>query len=171
MDALERTAQWLAEEGLSATLKRVDMTVIPYPDGFFDAVISLYVLHHNTIANIRTALSEIRRTLRPGGLFFATLVATGDFKEGRGQLIEPRTWVVEEQGYEDGVPHHFFTEDEIRAVLEGFRLIELERGERSFVEEATGHLVLSAHWEVWAERRKGDKNHLHGHATIRRARS
>ncbi|MBI3668394.1 MAG: methyltransferase domain-containing protein [Acidobacteria bacterium] len=40
---------------------------LPYPDGFFDRVVSSLMLHHLTRDNKKRALAEARRVLRPGG--------------------------------------------------------------------------------------------------------
>jgi len=43
---------------------------LPYADGFFDAVVSVQVIHHARIAAIRRLVDEITRVLKPGGLVF-----------------------------------------------------------------------------------------------------
>lgn len=49
-----------------------DATCLPHPDGTFDVVISGGLLEH--IDDPRRFLSEMVRVLKPGGLFFATVV-------------------------------------------------------------------------------------------------
>jgi SAM-dependent methyltransferase len=150
-DAVELTAQRLMGEGLQANLQQADMSALPYPDGFFDGIVSVSVLHHNTIANIRTAMGEIKRVLRPGGLFFATECAKGDYQEGRGEQIEDGTYLAPEDADQPGIPHHFFSEDEVRALLHGFRVVELERDAQEFV-DGSGRQALSVHWDILAEK-------------------
>ena len=45
-----------------------DGSALPYPDGFFDGVLSCGVLEH--VPDEAGSLREVRRVLRPGGLFF-----------------------------------------------------------------------------------------------------
>ena len=49
--------------------RQVDAQDIPYGDGSFDAVIANMMLYH--VPDVAKALSEIRRVLKPGGVFYA----------------------------------------------------------------------------------------------------
>jgi SAM-dependent methyltransferase len=149
---LAHARRWLEQERLPAHLALADMEALPFPGGFFDAVISMYVIHHNLVDGIRRTVAGVRRALRPNGWFFATVNAWGDFKKGRGLEIEPGTWLVCEPDCDAPVPHHPFHEDELCCVWEGFRVLELERKTHEWRDVDFGQPCLSAHWEVWAER-------------------
>jgi len=65
---------WLKEEGLKANLKIGDIYKrLPYPNNFFDAIISVQTLHHSRIKKIRKLIKEIERILKPDGLIFITV--------------------------------------------------------------------------------------------------
>lgn len=117
--ALELTRSWLQAQGLGAKLVLCDMTVVPYPDGFFDCAISMDVIQHNTTASIARVFAELLRTLRPGGRILISVSADCDPRRGTGQQIEAMTFVLTD-GPEAGVPHHFFTREELEALLAGF---------------------------------------------------
>jgi ubiquinone/menaquinone biosynthesis C-methylase UbiE len=51
--------------GCDARLKVADVERLPYEDGSFDLVVGHAVLHH--VPDLRAALGEIHRVLRPGG--------------------------------------------------------------------------------------------------------
>ncbi len=46
---------------------------LPYEDAFFDAVVSVQVIHHADIATIRQVVREIGRVLKRGGFLFVTV--------------------------------------------------------------------------------------------------
>lgn len=55
-------------------VKQASIHDLPFPDGTFDAVLSLDVLYHAAVDESR-ALVEMRRVLRPGGLLVTNLPA------------------------------------------------------------------------------------------------
>ena len=144
---LEHARRWLSEEGLAAELVRADMTQIPYPDGFFDAAISTFVVHHGSLEDMRRTLGEIHRVLRPGGLALITFKSKHSFRYGKGRDIEPNTFIIPDTGEDAGVPHHYSDREELEELLQNFTIREINHMERIF--EGGYH---SSHWEVWLER-------------------
>ena len=65
------------------TFEIADATVLPYPDASFDTVLIANALH--IIPAPETALREIRRVLRPGGLLIAPNFV--DHKKGAGSRL------------------------------------------------------------------------------------
>jgi SAM-dependent methyltransferase len=71
LEADEGAAARLAERcsGSNVTVDTGDATLMPYPDGAFDAVVSFTMLHHvPTAAAQHQILAEVLRVLRPGGI-------------------------------------------------------------------------------------------------------
>ncbi|TMG52393.1 MAG: class I SAM-dependent methyltransferase [Chloroflexi bacterium] len=56
-----------------ATFVRGDMTTMRFPDGSFGAITCFFALIHLPLEEQPTLLKNIRRWLRPGGLFMATV--------------------------------------------------------------------------------------------------
>jgi ubiquinone/menaquinone biosynthesis C-methylase UbiE len=66
--------------GSAVDLTLADATRMPFPDGEFDAVFEVGVIHH--VPQWRAALREIGRVLRPGGVFFFVEVSRGRLTRG-----------------------------------------------------------------------------------------
>jgi len=124
--AVKWASDWSRREGLSPDFRVGDITNLPYPDAFMDAVVSHGVLDHVPMRIARRAAEEVYRVLKPGGLFYFDLRATDDFEHGIGQEVEPDTFLIT-HGYEEGLVQHFFTQDAVRELMSGlFRAIYME---------------------------------------------
>jgi len=94
---------------------------IPYPDSFFDAVVSTLLLC--TANNSKQALSEIHRVLRPGGklLFIEHVAAGSGTKRLKWQRIMEPLWKILQCGCH-------LTRDTERDILQaGFILNKITR--------------------------------------------
>lgn len=67
--ALARARRKLARAGLQARLDQAFANALPYPGAAFDRVLCSFVYHHLEPAQKEAALREVRRVLKPGGLF------------------------------------------------------------------------------------------------------
>lgn len=116
---------------------------LPFPDGHFNAVFSINVLHHGKLKDIRRAINEILRVLRSEGLGMATLVSKSDYKFGKGREVEKDTFeLFEGEHGEKGILHHFFGEYEIDLLLRNFQIIE----KNHITQEVVGG--VNCHWYV-----------------------
>ncbi|MHA2385169.1 MAG: class I SAM-dependent methyltransferase, partial [Candidatus Thorarchaeota archaeon] len=128
--------EWLEEEGLQATIIKHQMEQrFPYEDSLFDAVISTQVIHHNRMREILFTVSEIERVLRLGGVIFVSFpifseVPSEGKKDWKLEQIEPGTYIPH-RGPEAGIPHHYFTEEEIYKVFANFDIQSIHIDETS----------------------------------------
>ena len=159
--AVETCRRRLKETRLSATVTRADMTDIPQPGGFFDAVIAWNVLYHATTEKILSTTRGVRDTLRDGGFFLATFISTADgqyarsqelLTGGRARELEPNTFVIPGDTMDKALPHHYSSEREIRqSLLAGFEVIWLQE-ERTEELDFEASSYLSAHWQVFSRK-------------------
>jgi SAM-dependent methyltransferase len=110
--------------GLKGRFAVTDMIEDPWPDDDFHGVFSWNALHHNTLSNIRAAVAVVREKLVPGGFLMANLLSTRSGRFGRGQALEPHTFLCEE-GTEAGVTHHFFDQKGVLDLLKDFEVTYL----------------------------------------------
>ncbi|MFX0105839.1 MAG: class I SAM-dependent methyltransferase [Candidatus Hodarchaeota archaeon] len=126
--ALEIAKKWLSEENEKAQLQLHRMEQeFPYDNDFFDAIISIQVIHHNLMKDIIYTVNEIERILKPKGIIYITFPRLGGgskIENWKLKEIEKGTYIPE-AGRERGLPHHFFNLEEINEVFSSFNLLEI----------------------------------------------
>jgi SAM-dependent methyltransferase len=127
----QKSKEWLDKEGLSTELVCAEAAYLPWQAEHFDAVMSIQVIHHQRMAALRLSFSEVWRVLRPGGYFYAVVphFPPEDWKDSHYEEMEEHTFVPTD-GFEKGIPHHFFTEEELASELSGFEILEIKIDER-----------------------------------------
>jgi len=123
--AIRQCRERLAELHLTAQVIKGDLRRLPFQDADYQVIIAVDVLQHGRLADFKRSLAEIKRVLRVGGQAIFNLPternAPGDYA---GTWPEERTVIIG-SGSEAGIPHHFFTEPEVRTASRMFRHVEL----------------------------------------------
>jgi SAM-dependent methyltransferase len=128
-EGIKMTRAWLRNEGLRANLRLHSMTKpLPFKDGFFDAVISVQVIHHATLAEIRKVVKEIARVLKQDGIVYVTVPKLRNQAEAF-QEIEPGTFIPLD-GLEKGLPHHYFIPEGLRELFKDFEITDIHLDSR-----------------------------------------
>jgi ubiquinone/menaquinone biosynthesis C-methylase UbiE len=138
-EGISQSRKWLKSEGQKANLKIGSMyEKLPYKDNYFDAIVSIQALHHERIINVRKAIKEVERILKPGGLVFmsffkrklkkayspTTIVKKFGKQQADYKIIEPRTY-MSVGGIEKGLPHYMFNKKEIRKEFHNFKIYDI----------------------------------------------
>lgn len=111
---------------------------LPYKDNFFDAIISTNTIHHGRIQDIRQAIQEVERVLKPKGLIFITvrkrkfrkfypkftIIEKYGKQKSRYKVIGPRIYVPIEGG-EKGLIHYLFNKELIRKEFKNFKILNI----------------------------------------------
>jgi SAM-dependent methyltransferase len=128
--AIALATKWLMNEDLTATIKEHQMEhSFPYNNLLFDALISIQVIHHNLLKDILFTISEIERVLKPGGFIFITVpvldsTPVNPEKDWHLYQVEDGTYIPQ-KGPESGIPHHYFTKDELCEAFNRFEVLEI----------------------------------------------
>ncbi len=124
---LKKTKEKLKQHKLKAKLKNADcFKTYPYKDNSVDAVISVQVIHHAKIKNIKKCISEITRVLKPKGYVFVTVTKCKYHKSTgtKMKMIEPNTYIML-SGFEKGIPHHIFSVARLREYFNKFKILDI----------------------------------------------
>lgn len=121
----------------------------------FTAAISTHGLLHGSAHKIATILFNVNRLLEKGGLFYATFGSKSDARFGKGVQIDEDTFAPS-AGAEQGVPHVYYDEVQLRAALAPS--FEVESLDEVGVDTVVGRWAHarqpegSAHWFLRATR-------------------
>jgi len=129
--AVAASSERLAALGLPGRVREGEMTAIDEPASSFDAVLSYNVLYHALPEGIARALDEVRRILRPGGLFLVTLLADTAPSFAQGERIGERT-ILKTEGPEERVPHTYLDREGVLILLREFSLERLSYVEQEY---------------------------------------
>ena len=115
--------EWQKKNGVDFRAVVGDMKKLPFADNAFDCIYSYHVLSHTDTEGIKLIMSEIHRVLRPGGEIFFDLCAKDawQYTECIGDRIDDNT-IRFTGGAEDGIPHFFADEAQMRELLSGFNI-------------------------------------------------
>lgn len=94
-----------------------DGAPIPVRENHYDGALTTHALLHGTPGTIAASLDGIAHALKPGAPLHATFASTLDARFGKGQRISKHVYATE-SGDEAGVPHVYFSAEELRSLLE-----------------------------------------------------
>jgi len=105
---------------------QADARALPFRRESFDAVFLYHLLGHLPVRGRSLVASETERILVPGGGVFLRVFSVGDFRNGRGDLVEPNTYL---RG--DGILTHYFSREEVESLFPGLILTAIRNADWS----------------------------------------
>jgi SAM-dependent methyltransferase len=115
--AVELARQWAARVGIPVPEERIvegDVRALPWPNGYFDAIVSHGVLDSMPFEVARAGMSEVERVLSLHGLMYADLVAGPAGETSRSDREE-----VVKTRHERGTVQSYFNEQKVDTLIEG----------------------------------------------------
>jgi len=127
--AVEMTKKILSAQ---SNIQVANMFEFAYPEKTYDLIVSISTLHHGRKAEVAMAMQKIYSSLVSGGIAYVTLP---NFDVSRAKetfrdhtQIEPGTYSPN-SGPEEGLPHSFYIESEVRDLFKLFENVSLELDE------------------------------------------
>lgn len=146
---IEVSKKRLELEGINAGFKKGNSTKIPFPEEYFDTVVDIQAIPHNTYKEIKEILQEVKRVLKPNEMLFAKMVSTQDRSFKKGREIEKHTLDdIREGTFVDAGVTHFFDFAELKSLMAIFTEINIEYTETAF----NNMKEKSAYWLVTAKK-------------------
>ena len=100
------------------------VTNLPFEDSSFDGVAAFHVLEHLTADEMKEAVRELSRIMRPGSHILLKCFAKGDMRSEKGEEVDDSTLI---RG--NGILYHYFDEDELRSYFSSFECISISTKE------------------------------------------
>lgn len=129
-----------AASGLDIDFREGSMLDLPVVDGSQDYVLAWNVIYHGDAEVVRQCIAEIRRVLKPGGIYQGTMLSKRNQRFGRGQEVARDTFVIPEES-DKAHPHYYCNAAELVALFDGFELQSLIDQEHSQPGSWHWHLV------------------------------
>jgi ubiquinone/menaquinone biosynthesis C-methylase UbiE len=108
---------------------------LPYKKNFFDALISVRVIHHQKFERIKKLINEIERILKPGGYFFGTVLRKekiGKERLSKLKFLDKRTYLILE-GEEKGLYHFQFNRKILKKLLKNFKILKIWKDSENYL--------------------------------------
>jgi tellurite methyltransferase len=123
---IEHATRAARDAGVRLDLRQGALTALPYEDASFDYVLAFNVVYHGDAPAARRALAEVRRVLRPGGLYQCTMLSKRNAHYGKGTEVAADTYVQPGGPGDKAHPHLFCDEHDLLLLHRGFRLLAAE---------------------------------------------
>jgi ubiquinone/menaquinone biosynthesis C-methylase UbiE len=103
--------EYVTTHNLSVTIVQNDVSALSFKENTFDVVLSFNVLTYITEKMRKKVAEEVKKVLRPQGLFVLVERSPKDPLYKMGKELEPDTYFLE------GLAHHFFSLEEFQSLL------------------------------------------------------
>lgn len=145
--AIDSVAAAAGQAGLHIDLRQSGFTELPFGDAVFDHVLAFNVIYHGDEPAVSAALAEVRRVLRPGGLYQSTMLSKRNRHHGRGIEISANAFVQPDADDDKVHPHLYCDAGDLVRLHTGFALLAADDREHA--------KPGSFHWHCLFERTGG----------------
>ena len=121
VDISKTAIQYCKSSGYTASV--CDFSKLAFSDNSFDIVFDRQAIQHNTINNIKKTLSEVKRVLKKGGVFFSIMISEADYD----------------------VDTTYITEKKAQKLLTDFKIISIDKQSRTYDNQKIKNKSLIIH--------------------------
>lgn len=146
--AIEHLNEWARKLNLPIQTQTCEFLDDIFLAESFDIVLSYNVIYHGYREQFAQAIEQVRKLLRPAGLFFFTCPTRQDGKYGHGEQVAPHTFLCT-KSITPGDIHYFADEVDLDALLAGFEQLSRKRKEHYW--DNKGVQQFSSYWQILAE--------------------
>jgi ubiquinone/menaquinone biosynthesis C-methylase UbiE len=130
-ERLTNALEYCEENEVDLDIRKGDMRQIPFGDESMSFVFSYNTIFHMRKDDIRIAMDEIKRILKPEGLCFVNFLSVDSQSFGIGQKAGKGEYVDKRNG--EDVLHAYFENDEPDPYFVGFEVLLKEKRVRELL--------------------------------------
>ncbi len=124
-ESILQAEEFARNQQIQIDITEADFREIPYPDASFDVVFSYNSIFHMRKVEIRKAVKEIIRVLKPDGIGFINFIGSEDEIHKTDKEDGPGEFISSGDDYE--VIHTSVSEEECESMLQGVKILEKQR--------------------------------------------
>jgi tellurite methyltransferase len=140
---IARATEVAASAELAVRFRVEDFLNLSFDDRCFDYVVAWNVIYHGDAAVVSRCLDEVRRVLRPGGIYQSTMLSKRNAGFGVGSEVSKDTFVDDSDPGDKGHPHFYCDARALIELHKGFEVLALDDAEQR---------PGAWHWNLVAER-------------------
>ncbi|AIQ22424.1 class I SAM-dependent methyltransferase [Paenibacillus sp. FSL H7-0737] len=124
VEQMNRANQFAAERGQNLNIHQGDMRQLALNDESMSFVYSYNSIFHMRKQDVKEAINELKRVLKPGGLLFVNFLTLKDFRVGDGVDLGEHQY--EQMEDDELVIHSYYDYDEADSMFSDMQLIYKE---------------------------------------------
>ena len=127
-NGLEKFVDKIKNEKLNIHIKLGDMLSLPYEDNYFDCLLAYHSIYHTDPIGMKKVIFEIYRVLKKNGEAFLTFNSKNNptFTKNTNEKVDENS-IVKTEGTEKGIPHYYADLENLKYVLEKFKIIKIRQ--------------------------------------------
>jgi ubiquinone/menaquinone biosynthesis C-methylase UbiE len=149
-EQLKLSRQYCADKGLNIDFRKADMRQIPFDDERFDCVYEHYAMCHLSKKETQTAVNEMHRVTRKGGLCFLGVISMDSWPKSLYGVEEDPGEFWADEG-EDRGRHSMFTNEEADQLVNAWEILSKEKRVK-YLQSSAEKITL----DEWMEMYVGD---------------
>jgi len=142
-ERLEMAQDYAKQHNLKLAMQLDDMRTIPFESNYFGHVYSWNTIFHMSKKDIKKAINEMIRVLKPGGLCFVNFTSVDSEFYGEGEEVNPgeRVQIIDDEK----VLHTFFTDEESDGFFDNLEIVILYREKRILHKKVEDRVMKDAY--------------------------
>jgi len=146
---IEKAKLFSKKLGIELNISKGDMRNLPFEDESISHIYSYNSIFHMKKSDIKAAMDEVKRIMKPGGMCCVNFLSLNDEWFGNGKRLGENEFVQIERGEE--VIHSYFDINEAESYFEGMKILFKEN--RIIEREYEGQMIRQGYIDYIARKK------------------